>query len=211
VLPFIAAAAFWGRFPDRVVTHWGGDGRPNGWMNKIPGLLGTPLLSVAVALLTGWIPRLDPRFRRDPEGSERSIAAIGIIRLAVTALMCFGSLLIVAEALGHHFNGIRIGINVILLFFLVMGNYIGTVRPNYFVGFRTPWTLENDEVWRATHRLIGRVWVFGALAFLGFQFAIPQSLVMPCSVAFFVGTAVLSVPYSYWRFRSASPRRGSGA
>jgi uncharacterized membrane protein len=161
-----------------------------------------------VALFTGWIPRLDPRLRRDPEASERSFESIGVIRLAATALISMGSLLIVAAALGYHFSSIRIGINLLLLFFMVMGNCIGTVRPNYFVGFRTPWTLESDEVWRATHRMIGRIWVFGALAFLGLQFAIRQSLVMPCFVAFCVLTSVVSVPYSYWRYRSANMRRG---
>jgi len=202
-VPFIVVAAFWDKFPDRVVTHWGGDGQPNGWMSKAPGLFGAPLINVAVALFTGWIPRLDPRLRRDPDANERSTAAIGVIRLAVTALMSFGSLLIAATGLGYYFNAIRIGINVLLLFFVVLGNYIGTVRPNYFVGVRTPWTLENDMVWRATHRMIGRVWVFGALAFLALQFAIKQSLVMPCFVAFFLVTGALSIPYSWWRFQSS--------
>jgi uncharacterized membrane protein len=176
-------------------------------MGKAPGLLGAPLLGVAVALFTGWIPRLDPRLRRDPEASVRSFEAIGVIRLAATALISMGSLLIVAAALGYHFNSTRIGINLLLLFFLVMGNCIGTVRPNYFVGFRTPWTLESDGVWQATHRLVGRIWVFGSLTFLALQFAIRQSLVMPCFFGYFVVTSILSIPYSYWRFRSASSAR----
>ena len=205
--PFIVVAAFWDRFPARVVTHWGGDGQPNGWMSRAPGLLGAPLLGVFVALVTGWIPRLDPRLRRDPEASERSFAAIGVIRLAATALVSFGSLLIAAEALGIHFNTIRIGINVVLLFFVVVGNHLGNIRPNYFVGVRTPWTLESDDVWRETHRMMGRLWVFGALAFLALQFAIKQSLVMPCFVGYFVATGVLSVPYSYWRFQAANSTR----
>jgi uncharacterized membrane protein len=117
--------------------------------------------------------------------------------------MSFGSLLIAAAGLGYHFNSIRIGINLLLLFFVVLGNYIGTVRPNYFVGVRTPWTLENDLVWRATHRMIGRVWVFGALAFLALQFAIKQPLVMPCFIGFFLVTGVLSIPYSWWQYQSS--------
>jgi uncharacterized membrane protein len=89
----------------------------------------------------------------------------------------------------------------------VLGNYLGTIRPNYFFGVRTPWTLESDEVWRATHRNGGRVLVFGSLALLGLQFAIKQSLVMPCFVGYFVATGVLSVPYSYWRFQAANSTR----
>jgi uncharacterized membrane protein len=184
-----------------VAAHWGGDGRPNGWISKAPGLLCLPLIGVAVALLTGWIPKLDPRLRRDPEASGMSLEAIGVIRLASTALVSLGCLVTVAEGVGCRVNSTRVGINLILLFFLVVGNCIGRVRPNYFVGIRTPWTLESDEVWRATHRLLGRIWVFGALAFLALQFAMGPTLVMPCAVGYFVVASVLCVPYSYWRFR----------
>ncbi len=41
--------------------------------------------------------------------------------------------------------------------FLVLGNYFGNLKPNRFVGIRTPWTLKSDETWRATHRLGGRI------------------------------------------------------
>ena len=119
--------------------------------------------------------------------------------------------MVVAEGVGWRVNSLRVGINLLLVFFIVVGNCIPTVRPNYFVGVRTPWTLESDEVWRATHRLLGRSWVFGALAFLCLQFAMRASLVMPCAIGYFVAAAVLCVPYSYWRFRSAAAGAPPGA
>jgi uncharacterized membrane protein len=207
VVPFIVLAVFWGDFPERVVTHWGGDGRPNGWMKKAPGLLGTPLISVGVAILLGWIPRLDPRLRMESERSERSVVAIGVIRIAVTALMTLGSVLIAANALGYHFDSLRVGLNVLLLFFAVMGNYMGNIRPNYFIGVRTPWTLESDSVWRATHRFLGGVWVLGAALLLALQFTLRQSIAMPIAMGFFIGTSLLAVPYSWWRFQSGGADR----
>jgi len=197
-------AALWGRFPDRVAVQWNLSG-PVKWADKFPGLLVCPALSVALALVFGWIPRLDPRLRREPEANERSNAAIGVIRLATTALVSFGALLIAAEALGHHVNSLRLGINLVLLFFVVLGNYIGTVRPNYFVGIRTPWTLESDDVWRATHRNCGRILVFGSLAFLVLQLLVEQAYMLPCYFGFVAATGLWSVLYSYWRFRSSHP------
>jgi uncharacterized membrane protein len=163
------------------------------------------VLSVALALLLGWIPRLDPRLRREPEANERSNAAIGAIRLATTALVSFGALLIAAEALGHRVNSVRLGINLVLLFFVVLGNYIGTVRPNYSVGIRTPWTLESDDVWRATHRNCGRILVFGTLAFFALQLLVGQAYMLPCYFGFVAATGLWSVIYSYLRLRSANP------
>src|ERR1700679_507710 len=148
VIPFIVIAAYWDRFPNRVVVQWNDSG-PSKWADKFPGLLVCPFISVGLAIVFGWIPSLDPRIPRYREWSER---ALGFIRLASTTLISAGSMLIAAEALGHHFNVPLLSLNALLLTFLVLGNYVGTFRPNYFVGIRTPWTLESDEVWRATHR-----------------------------------------------------------
>jgi uncharacterized membrane protein len=202
-IPFIVVAAFWDRFPERVVVHWGAHGQPNGWSGKFPGLFVCPSISVALAIFLGWIPRIDPRLRRDPDGNVRYLAAI---RLSTTALCSFGGVLIAAEALGHHFNIPVLTINAVLILFLVFGNYFGTIRPNYFVGIRTPWTLESDEVWRATHRNGGRVFVVGSLALLALQFVLTWPHLMACFIVFVFGAPAWSYAYSYWSFRSTGAR-----
>jgi len=197
LIPFIVVAAFWDRFPDRVVVQWNDSG-PTKWANKTFGLLLSPVLSVAIGLLLGWIPQLDPKLRRNPEWSERSL---GILRLAITTLISFVGILVAVYALGYHFNSAAIGINAVLLFFLVFGNYIGTFPPSYFVGIRTPWTLESDDVWRATHRNAGRIMVLGSLGALSLQFAITREHTMQCFLAFLGASFAWSVFYSYRRFQ----------
>jgi uncharacterized membrane protein len=201
--PFITAAALWDRLPDRIAIHWGIDGRPNGWAGKDFGLLVGPILSLGLALLFGWIPRLDPRLRRDPEASARTLL---VLRLCVTTLLMGTSLLTQAEALGHHFNIPVIAVNAALLFFLTLGNYLGTFRPSYFVGIRTPWTLQSDDVWRATHRNAGRVLVTGSLLLLGLQFFVTRARLSAGLFIFVVGSSLWSIAYSYWSFRSARVR-----
>jgi uncharacterized membrane protein len=49
------------------------------------------------------------------------------------------------------------------LLFLVLGNYMYSVKPNYFIGFRVSWTLQNEDNWRKTHQLAGKLWVAGGL------------------------------------------------
>jgi uncharacterized membrane protein len=55
--------------------------------------------------------------------------------------------------------------------FIVMGNYLPTVKPNRTFGIRVPATFRNEEVWKKTHRFAGRATVLG-----GF-FALVMSLV----------------------------------
>jgi uncharacterized membrane protein len=207
--PFIVIAALWDRFPGRVAVQWNDSG-PSKWADKFPGLLVCPAASVLLALLFGWIPRLDPRLRRHPEWSERTL---GVIRLSSTALVSSGSMLIAAEALGRHFNVPVLSINAMLLVFLVLGNYLGTFRPSYFIGIRTPWTLESDDVWRATHRNGGRILVMGSLGFLGLQFLMTPGHLGACFLAFIAAAFAWSYIYSYLRFRSAktAPHTKDGA
>ena len=45
--------------------------------------------------------------------------------------------------------------------FIVMGNYLPTVKPNRTFGIRVPATFRNEEVWRKTHRFAGHAYVLG--------------------------------------------------
>jgi uncharacterized membrane protein len=196
-IPFFVIAAYWDRFPARIVVQWNDSG-PSKWADKFPGLLVCPALSVGLAIVFGWIPKLDPRLRLHSEWSERTL---GTIRLSVTTLVSAGGMLIAAEALGHHFNVPRLSLNVMLLTFLVLGNYIGTFRPSYFLGIRTPWTLGSDQVWRETHRNSGRILVAGSLAFLVLQCFLPPRYVGFGFLAFGGFAFAWSCLYSYLLFR----------
>jgi uncharacterized membrane protein len=69
----------------------------------------------------------------------------------------------VGVALGYNLNvGFLVKGGVALLFTL-LGNIMGQLKHNYFVGIKTPWTLASEEVWRRTHRMAGKLWVLGGL------------------------------------------------
>jgi uncharacterized membrane protein len=89
----------------------------------------------------------------------------------------------------------------LLSFFLVMGNYMGNIRHNYFLGVRTPWTLASETVWTKTHRLAAKVWVSGSVLMM---IAIPFLSIQISGIAFTVYIAVIAlvpIVYSYLEFR----------
>lgn len=102
-------------------------------------------------------------------------AVMPIVRLATLVLLDTIFVVQMAASLGKNVAAGRIMVTCLLLFFVILGNYLGNLRPNYFVGIRTPWTLENPETWRATHRLGGRLMFFGALVLLGAQIFLSES------------------------------------
>jgi len=105
-------------------------------------------------------------------------------------------------SLGRIIPGGRVIVSAVLLFFMVLGNYLGNVRPNYFVGIRTPWTLENPETWQATHRLGGRLMFFGALILFVGQFLLSERIFGCLLVASILLFAAWGIVYPWHHSRT---------
>lgn len=196
--PFVALAVLWPDLPARIPTHWGVSGQVDGWSSRAFGALLLPVVNVAAYLLLLFLPVLDPRMKKGVEGN--TLAVLGIVRLSMVALLAFMFGVQMAVALGVPIDSGRLIINGLLVFFLVMGNFFGSLRPNYFVGIRTPWTLESPATWRATHRVGGRILVFGSLLLMGLQFVVPN--ISAAFLVFVLGLAVWSMVYSWSYHRS---------
>ena len=167
--PFVALAIYWNELPARVPMHWNFRGQIDGWSAKTPGIFLIPLTALGMTALLHILPWFDPRLRRTSGDESLMPAILPIVRIATLGLLNMIFFVQVATSLGRNVPGGRIITTSVLVFFVILGNYLGNVRPNYFVGIRTPWTLENPETWRATHRLGGRLMFFGALILLGAQ------------------------------------------
>ena len=201
-LPFVLAATWWNRCPAVVVTHWGIHGQPNGWMPKAPGLLLAPMLNVALCLLFVFLPRIDPRLRGNPAAdTARYRRILRVYRYAITIFIAAAAVAVIAVAAGWRVDIGLLAVDGTLALFVVMGNFLGNLEPNYFVGCRTPWTLQDGETWRATHRTTGRFMVFGALALLVAGFFVAREVAVYLLIVYGVGLATWSLGYSAWFFQ----------
>jgi uncharacterized membrane protein len=137
------------KLPPMVPVHWGIHGQVNGWGPKWSLFLYGPGLMCMIVALFAALPWLSPkRFEVD---SFRS-TYLYIMVIAV-AMMAYINILIVASALGIKLDVGRAVEGGVCLLILLLGNVLGKVRRNFYMGIRTPWTLANDRVWNATHRL----------------------------------------------------------
>lgn len=125
-----------------------------------------------------------------------------IVRIATLRLLDIIFFVQIASSLGQHLPGGRVVMISVLVFFVILGNYLGNGRPNYFVGARTPWTLENPETWRATHRLGGRLMFFGALILLLVQFFLSEQIFGLLFVVSILSLAAWGFIYSWHHSRT---------
>ena len=205
----IATAALAGRLPERVPVHWNLLGEIDRWGSRWELLaFGPPLLLLLWALFA-VLPRIDPKDRaaraaRDPEAppAERgSRDAVFSIALCLVAVLHVAVLLQAAGVVSA--GGRMIGLLLAGLM-LLLGNVLGRVRPNFFVGIRTPWTLADDQVWKRTHRLAAKTFFGGGLLALVASAVLPASAAMVTLVVAMVGASLWPVvaSYLYWRGRA---------
>jgi uncharacterized membrane protein len=91
------------------------------------------------------------------------------------------------------------------LFFALMGNVMGKVRKNFYIGIRVPWTLASDRVWNDTHRLAA--WLMVAGGIVGFVLVI-VGVPMAWAFGVMLATCLVPVVYSFVHYK-ALERQGA--
>ena len=84
---------------------------------------------------------------------------------------------------------------------MVTGNFMHSIKPNYFVGVRVPWTLEDPENWRATHQLASKLWLAGGALLILLSLLLPAKYVPVALLAIIALLVLIPVSYSYLFFR----------
>jgi uncharacterized membrane protein len=156
-------AILYPHLPARVATHWGMHGQPNGYSSRASLFLFGPGLLFATMLLTALLPWLSPRhFEVDTFRStyRRIMTYLYVMIAYLDAVMLW-------LASGHAIDAGRAIVGGVCLFLALIGNLLGKVRRNFYIGVRTPWTIANERVWNSTHRFAARTLVAaGALGLL---------------------------------------------
>lgn len=185
-----------------VPIHWNARGEPDGFLGPPWGAVIHPLIGAAIYLGLLVLPLLDPSRANYPlfAGTVRVIRWL----LVLTALGLHAVGLLVA--MGYRLDSGRFVLGAVGVLFLILGNVLGRVRHNWFIGIRTPWTLASEAVWQRTHRLAAPLWVAGgATGVLSAAFLppTPRAVVFGAAVAVMV---VVPVVYSYLDWRRAGAR-----
>jgi len=197
LLPFIYSIIIWNKIPDKVPTHFDIKGQPDDYSGKTFALLLMPVMNIIIYFILFIVPRIDPR--------KKNYAAFGSsyqnIRMLIHLFFVGMFIFITKTTSGGQPLKLNAFLSGLLLFFALLGNYMRTVRSNFFVGIRTPWTLSNDIVWRKTHELGGKIWFYSGIVLAIIIFFLPQTaavIVMFCGIFLMV---IIPVVYSYVEYR----------
>ena len=197
LLPFIYLAYIWRELPEKVAIHWNIKGEVDRFGDKpelllIPILL--PLLTYIIFLI---VPKIDTKKKIRKMGNKYQH-----IKILLTTFMSILALFIIYSAKNQSFANPNYTVLIIGFLYIIFGNYFKTIKANYFIGIRTPWTLENETVWKETHMLGGKIWFVGGII------VIISSLILdkqPNFILFMIITGIITIIpiiYSFIKFKN---------
>ena len=193
-LPFLYLTYLWGQLPEIVPIHWNAAGKADGFGGKI-SLLFIAALPLFIIGILRIAQKIDPK-----QNLKRIRGKMPTIELIVTGFISAISLYAIFSAL-RSTSSISFLMLLFGMFFMILGNYMQTIRPNYFIGIRTPWTLQNDEVWKITHRFTGRLWMLGGALIVIFSLVNVGWAASTILLPLLLSMAFIPMLYSYWVYR----------
>jgi uncharacterized membrane protein len=190
---FLFLIYFGDKIPSEFPTHWDFNGNPDSYSNKYT----FPILNTVIYLVLLFIPKVDPRKENYKLFSDSYFKIRFLLTLTFT-LIFYG---ICLRYFGFHFSEAKLIFISVLSIITILGNYMRSFRPNYFVGIRTPWTLENETVWKKTHELGGKLFFYNGLIGIILCLFLDEKI-LPFIVFTLVFTAsIIPVFYSYIYYR----------
>lgn len=191
------------QMPAVVATHFDAQGRANGWSPRWLAASLPTFVVLGLVILTWVLPLISPRkfaikpFARVYEGVMLAVQGAALVTGICAAL----------KGTGYHVPLATIGTLVLGVMFMVMGNYMGKLRKNFFIGIRTPWTLASDAVWERTHRMAGWLFMLAGLVWivLGLTGAKPW-----VSIGVVLAAALIPAGYSFVVYRRLEGFNQSG-
>lgn len=195
---FGASTYFYPQMPETVASHWDINGEVNGYMSKFWGLFLMPIISLAIFLFFLAIPKIDP-LKSNIEKFRKYFDAFIVVFLL---FFLYVHLLTVVWNLGVGFNMAQLMSPAFGVLFYYCGVLMEKAKQNWFIGFRTPWTISSAEVWDKTHRVGGALFKISGIIALG-------GLILPAVAFYLVIFPILFFSlyitvYSYWEYKNTA-------
>lgn len=198
--PLVYLAIIWNKLPERIAIHFTIEGVPDRYGNKselvVLALVLAGMSGLVYLLLTN-IYRIDPK--KTAVENKTRLAKIGF------AIAVFMSAILFVIIYGSMKGTMKFSIKIIFagigLLYCLLGNYMHTIKPNYFAGFRLPWTLENEDNWKKTHLLGGKLFFAGGLLIAVLCLLVPVTASFIIMMSITMITVIITCVYSFLLYK----------
>ena len=200
LLPVAYLAITWNTIPDTVPLHYDMKGDVDKYGSKkelllLAGIL--TLVNILVYFLLSNIYRIDPK-KYAAENKDRLHRLAFAVSIFISGILCVIIYSTTHPAKGFNMRLVFAGVG---LLFCIIGNYMSNLKPNYFAGFRLPWTLESESNWRKTHHLGGKLWFVGGLVIAIVSLFVSEKKLYAVFISLTMVITLIPVIYSFIIYR----------
>jgi len=157
-------------------------------------------MAAFVYFLLKFLPAIDPKkYVKYGEATFQKLA-LGLV-LFMSAL----GIAIAYATVSDNFEIGKLILPVVGLLFAFIGNIMNSIKPNYFAGVRTPWTLEDPDTWRSTHRLASKIWFVGGISLTIAVLLLPAKAGVIVFMSIIGVLVLIPVVYSYVYYKKHHP------
>ena len=186
LIPFVYLIYIWNRLPEKVPMHWNGAGEIDRYGDKKELVAMLCMLVGITYFVFLIIPYVDPKQKLQNMGNK-----LNNLRMILTLFMS-GLAVFILYSVQQKSSNPGFVFAIIGLLFAFLGNY--------FIGIKTPWTLENEEVWKKTHIIGGKLWFVGGLL-MALTFLLPNEMQLYTFLGITAVITIVPIVYSYLEFK----------
>lgn len=198
LIPFVYLAFVYNQLPETVPFHYGFDGQPDRYGPKAGLVLLFGGLTVVMYLMFRYIPKLDPKQNLYSANYLKIRTLISIFWCGLLIGLWYST---AQGVMGDTFLSFLLA--GVFLLLAGLGNLMHSIKPNYFVGIRTPWTLDSELVWRKTHQRMAPIWVSAGLLGALLSFLVPATWKPFVVLGIVLSLTFGSILYSYLLYQQA--------
>lgn len=199
LLPFLYLAYIWNQLPEKVPMHWNIKGEVDRYGEKIELIIIPILLPLLVYIIFLVVPKIDPKNKLNNMGNK-----LQTIKFILTTFMSILALFILYTSKNETYANPNYIVLLVGVLYIIFGNYFKTIKANYFIGIRTPWTLENEIVWKKTHQLGGKLWFAGGIIVVISSLILAKGMNFTIFLIITGIITIIPIIYSYLIFKNKS-------
>ncbi len=192
IASIVTSLITYNKLPKQVISHWNFSGTPDGWASREFHSMLFPAIITGMYVLFLFLPSLDPKKDR----YQDFIKVYNLFRTVFLVVFYLIFLLATLANLGYSISIAKTVPLIIGLLMMLIGNYMGKIKNNWFMGIRTPWTLSSENVWNKTHRLGGWMFVLFGLIMIATPY-LNKSLGLAAFALGIVAVTIIPMGYSY--------------
>ncbi|MCF8567366.1 SdpI family protein [Alicyclobacillus tolerans] len=202
ILVIVLGMVTYFHLPEQVPSHVNSVGKPGLFIPRLLAVLYEPAIMLVIILLWHVLWRIDPK-KKNYNSFWSTYRYIGGV-----IIVCIG--LIYLTVLGHllHFGAsMRLALTAYGMMFMLIGNVLPRLQPNWWIGIRTPWTLSSEASWTRTHRFGGQLGIPTSILIILLAWVLPISkLMVLAAVGPILLWALITIVASYFYARDGRDR-----